>query len=224
MKRLFPVVFLFSCLIAARSFAGSATWNLNPTSSDWNTAANWTPATIPNSPADVASFGTSTIKGLTLSSAITIASSVYEPSADGFTISSAGLTSLTFAGDGIVNSSATSQSFVVDIDETNAGGLISFTNSAIITGSVNFTVAGQNRSGNPKFATVEFHDNSSAGTPASFAKQVNTSPRRVGMYSSLILQARERVSSPARVHRVEMLLAGRLLSKVALPQAMESLP
>jgi hypothetical protein len=30
-------------LLATRStaFAGSATWNLNPTSGDWNTATNW---------------------------------------------------------------------------------------------------------------------------------------------------------------------------------------
>src|SRR5215813_9479155 len=39
--------------------AGSATWNLNPTSDDWNTAANWTPATVPNQPSDTASFATS---------------------------------------------------------------------------------------------------------------------------------------------------------------------
>jgi len=30
-----------------RAYATDATWNLNPTSSDWNTAANWTPNTVP---------------------------------------------------------------------------------------------------------------------------------------------------------------------------------
>ena len=39
--------------------AGSATWNLHPTSGDWDTAANWTPATVPNGPADIATFSTS---------------------------------------------------------------------------------------------------------------------------------------------------------------------
>jgi hypothetical protein len=39
--------------------AGSATWNLNPTSNDWNTAENWTPATIPSSETDVATFAAS---------------------------------------------------------------------------------------------------------------------------------------------------------------------
>ena len=61
MKRLFPLVCLFSCLLAAQSFAGSATWNLNPTSGDWNTAENWTPNTVPNSTTDIATFGASSV-------------------------------------------------------------------------------------------------------------------------------------------------------------------
>ena len=32
-----------------------------PTSSDWYTAANWSPMSIPNGPTSVATFGTSTI-------------------------------------------------------------------------------------------------------------------------------------------------------------------
>ena len=47
-------------------FAGSATWSSNPVSSDWNTAANWTPATIPNTQADTARFGTSNLTNLTV--------------------------------------------------------------------------------------------------------------------------------------------------------------
>src|SRR5580765_477217 len=38
------------------AFAGSATWDLNPGSGDWNTATNWTPTTMPNSSADTATF------------------------------------------------------------------------------------------------------------------------------------------------------------------------
>src|ERR1041384_6080430 len=117
MKRLFPAICVLSCLIAGHSFAGSATWSSNPVSGDWNTAANWTPATVPNGSTDIASFSSSQITNLALSSPTTVAESVYDAKANGFTITSAGLTSLTFAGDGIVNPSATSQSFVVDIDE-----------------------------------------------------------------------------------------------------------
>src|SRR5213082_745795 len=46
-------------------YAGSATWNLNPTSNDWNTAQNWTPATIPSSETDVATFAVSNTTNIT---------------------------------------------------------------------------------------------------------------------------------------------------------------
>ena len=60
---------ILSCAIAltlslgalSAVYADSATWNLNPTSGDWNTANNWTPATVPNGRDDVASFSTSAI-------------------------------------------------------------------------------------------------------------------------------------------------------------------
>lgn len=40
------------------ALAGSATWSQNPSTSDWNTAANWTPNTVPNSSSEVATFST----------------------------------------------------------------------------------------------------------------------------------------------------------------------
>ncbi len=48
-----------SILAPMVAHAGSATWDLNPTSGDWNTAANWTPMTVPNGPADIATFALS---------------------------------------------------------------------------------------------------------------------------------------------------------------------
>ena len=56
-----PLVLIFS-LQTAR--AGSATWNLNPTSNDWYTAANWTPATVPNDPSDIATLDVSNVTAL----------------------------------------------------------------------------------------------------------------------------------------------------------------
>ena len=47
--------------------AGSATWNFNPTSSDWNTAANWTPDTVPNGPTDIATLATSNTTDISIS-------------------------------------------------------------------------------------------------------------------------------------------------------------
>ena len=53
-------LFLTFCLLFSDLVrAGNATWNLNPTSGDWNIAANWTPATVPNSKFDTATFGVS---------------------------------------------------------------------------------------------------------------------------------------------------------------------
>jgi hypothetical protein len=37
-------------LLPALAHAGSAQWNLNPISGDWNTAENWTPMAVPNGP------------------------------------------------------------------------------------------------------------------------------------------------------------------------------
>src|SRR5438128_10186085 len=56
---------LLSLIIAAVARAGSATWNLNPTSNDWNTAENWTPPTIPSSETDVATFAGSNTTSVT---------------------------------------------------------------------------------------------------------------------------------------------------------------
>ena len=50
---------LLLLVMNASARAGSATWNLNPTTSDRNTAANWTPTTVPNGPGDTATFAVS---------------------------------------------------------------------------------------------------------------------------------------------------------------------
>src|SRR5438552_6490742 len=56
------IIFLACCGVLVTDqmlHAGDATWKLNPVSSDWNTAQNWTPETIPNSETAVATFGVS---------------------------------------------------------------------------------------------------------------------------------------------------------------------
>ncbi len=88
--------------------AGSATWNLNPTSGDWNTAANWTPATVPNAPTDIATFATSGVTQLSLSNDISLDSLVFGPGADSFSVTTvAG--SLSLYGAGVVNNSGQTQ-------------------------------------------------------------------------------------------------------------------
>ena len=54
-------------LLSTIAQAGSATWDLDPMSGDWNTAANWTPTTVPNHPADTATFGLSNTTDVAIS-------------------------------------------------------------------------------------------------------------------------------------------------------------
>ena len=81
-------------LLSAPIYAGSATWNLNPTSGDWNTAENWTPATVPNGPLDTATFDVSEISDVLLSASVEVNSIVFNPSAGPFKINTTGLNSL----------------------------------------------------------------------------------------------------------------------------------
>src|SRR5437667_3752147 len=80
------LAFLLCALGAA--YADSATWNLNPISGDWNTAANWTPNTVPNGPSDTATFGVSNITDISLSHRIQVEAIVFSAGASPFTITS----------------------------------------------------------------------------------------------------------------------------------------
>src|ERR1044071_8100763 len=60
-------------------FAGSATWQLDPISGDWNTAANWMPNTVPNGPSDTATFATSHTTELPLSSSVDANGIAFDP-------------------------------------------------------------------------------------------------------------------------------------------------
>src|SRR5438128_3550510 len=81
-----PAALLF--LAAQRlSLAGSATWATNPTSGDWNTAANWTPNTVPNGTTDIATFGASNLTRISSQSTdIDLDSLVFNSGAPPYTI------------------------------------------------------------------------------------------------------------------------------------------
>src|SRR5689334_14013804 len=104
------------CLLMVNSSirAGSATWNLDPTSNDWYTAVNWTPATIPNGISDIASFGTSsqTVIHIPRMAQTDLAEIHFLPGASEFTIRVGFETPLIFHGAGIVNESGLAQHFV----------------------------------------------------------------------------------------------------------------
>ena len=184
MKRLFPVICVFSCLIAAHSFAGSATWNLNPTSGDWNTATNWTPNTVPNGPADVATFAISNQTSVTLvDEYVHLDRIVFDTNASPFTLTCMPFAHFEMEGAGQINNSGVDQTFVTEsIAGMLGAGAVDFYNNASAGDSsityINGTGDGESpcfmdffgsaTAGSATFMNehveMDFSDNSSAGT------------------------------------------------------------
>lgn len=139
---------LFLSLAVARLHAGSATWNLNPVSGNWNDPTNWTPAAEPNDASDTATFGLSNTTSITLSAGTRLAGMVFNPGASAFTIATAnglGISpSFNFFGAGIVNNSGVIQNFVTAGGGANNGGpgVFQFRNSATAGSMTNFTSNG----------------------------------------------------------------------------------
>src|SRR6266576_3851590 len=115
---------------ASSTFAGSATWKASPATDDWNTAANWTPRTVPNGPADTATFSRSNQTGVFIALDTEVNGIVFNPRASAFTIASEPTLTpaLTVSGPGVTNNSGIVQNFVI-----NPGGAqIFFLNSATV--------------------------------------------------------------------------------------------
>ena len=138
------------------SFAGSATWKASPATGDWFTATNWTPTTVPNGPADTATFASSNKTRPFIAFNAELNGIVFNPGASAFTIMNALGTSptLTISGAGITNNSGIVQHFVVNpgaaqilfLNSATAGSLTAFTSTGTITfgdtstaGSATFT-------------------------------------------------------------------------------------
>jgi len=161
--------------------AGSATWNLNPTSDDWNTAANWTPATVPNGPTDVATFAASSVNQVTFSALTTeVAEVIFNSAAtSSFNISVEAAKTLTISGVGVVNNSGVTQSFSIGPSLNAQEGLINFQNTAT-AGTSNVTYTAYGAAGNGSGGSgAGFFQNSTAGS-ATFIAQGATHGLDVG--------------------------------------------
>src|SRR5256886_6658323 len=92
--------------------AQDAPWSTTPGSSDFNTAGNWTPATVPTG---TAFFGASTITALTFNSGAvnSLGGFTFNAGAPAYSFTLAPASSLTFTGAGIVNNSSNAPSFFV---------------------------------------------------------------------------------------------------------------
>jgi autotransporter-associated beta strand protein len=162
------LLILIFCILSRPIFAGSATWDLNPVSGDWNTAANWTPATVPN---DTATFGFSMSTNVSISAGAQVSSIFFTSAAtSSYTITVPSNVSfpnfLAFSGVGIANNSGRTQNFIAngataDFASGARGGTISFNNSSA-AGNATFTLDG-GAVADSRSAVLFFNDTSTAG-------------------------------------------------------------
>jgi hypothetical protein len=150
-------------LLSAITEAGSAEWDLNPGSGDWNTAANWTPMMIPNGSADTATFALSNTTAVSISAntevnGITFTAAATNP----YTITVNPNLTLTISGTGITNNSGITQNFVTAVNGASNGGQIVLMNSATAGTSTTFTNNGASVNGKFGGGTI-FLDTSTAG-------------------------------------------------------------
>lgn len=157
------------CATAAVAIAGtdvsdaaSATWELNPGSGDWNTASNWTPASIPNGSADTATFDLSNTTAVSISANTEVEGIVFNANASAFTITTNPSFILTISGTGITNNSGVTQNFLNAVDGAGNQGRIYFMNSATAGSMTVYTNNGATISAVP--AITNFYDMSTAGS------------------------------------------------------------
>src|SRR5438477_801097 len=109
------VVKVISCglilLPIEEAYAGTALWDLNPGSGDWNTAANWTPATVPNGSTDTATFALSSTTNVSISANTEVNGIKFTSAASAYTITASPNLAITLSGTGITNNSGTTQTF-----------------------------------------------------------------------------------------------------------------
>src|SRR6266436_8940635 len=134
-------------LAALPARAQDATWSTAPGSSNFNTAANWTPATVPTGTAFFGASSTTSIafQAFTTTSVGTLQFNPGAP-AYSFTTENGFSTSISITGTGIVNNSSNAPTFIIGnqaniffrntstagsaIIITTAGGLTAFVDSA----------------------------------------------------------------------------------------------
>jgi autotransporter-associated beta strand protein len=154
-------------LPSAIARAGSAQWDLNPGSGDWNTAANWTPMIVPNGSADTATFDLSNTTNISISTntevnSITFTSAATTPYTISLGTSHVFPLQLNLSGAGIINNSGTMQNFVTVGGATGFPSAIIFTHSATAGSLTTF----RNMGGTAPFAgdgETVFFDTASAG-------------------------------------------------------------
>ena len=131
-------------IVAAR--AQNASWLFSPGSSDWNTAANWAPATVPTG---IATFGASNTTTITFSNNASVGTLHFKAGAPAYSFNLSDF-DLTITGTGIVNNSSNRPTFT----NTNGGGTEFLNTSTAGTATITTNIG----------ALTFFYDSSTAGT------------------------------------------------------------
>jgi autotransporter-associated beta strand protein len=157
-------VFLSAVILAFcnnAGYAGSATWNLNPGSGDWNTATNWTPNTVPGE-FDIATFDISNTTDITFSQESGVLEMLFNPGASSFNFTISHFQALTFTIVGVVNNSGVTQNFIADVDADGNAGFIIFEQHSTTSSQTVFSVKPATSAGGSN-ASMNFLDFASGG-------------------------------------------------------------
>ncbi len=164
---------ILSCALALHAQAGSATWKLDPADSNWQNAANWDPAVVPNGASDVATFGVSHQLAVVVGTDITVGQITFSPGASAYSIAAAAGKTFTFKGAGMVNNSGLTQNFNLQASAAGLYGVFIFLNSASAGGSDNLYTCEGGRKVFDFGGTIQFCGTSTAGQ-ASFVANGGT--------------------------------------------------
>lgn len=166
----FLTAVLWTTLLGFIPLTGSAqTWGSAPVSYDWNTAADWSPSTVPNGSSATATFGASSVTLLTSNNAyVSLAGMQFNSGAPSYAITING-GFFAFQGAGVADSSGATQELINNgyavfgesssTTATSAGDLV-------ISGSGSTTFTGHSTAGQASItnqAVLDFDTHATAG-------------------------------------------------------------
>ncbi len=150
--------------------AGSATWNAAPTSGSWGLATNWTPATVPSTTEDTATFQAATITTI-IDVNLNVGSIVFDPGASAYTLNRSNPYQFTMSGTGVVNNSGIMQTINVPavpqfVGDEESENLWTIAGSASAGNLVQYSVFGSSCADGKtdKSGVLDFVDTTTAGS------------------------------------------------------------
>ncbi|MCG8316549.1 MAG: hypothetical protein MI976_25330 [Pseudomonadales bacterium] len=144
----------------------TSTWKQNPTTNEWNSAANWSPEEVPMDQA-IFSVSSQTTLSFAADSNAQIGTIEFDENSTGYTFrfATAANPALTICGAGVRNHSQIQQSFIVAATSSGyKNPQLKFLNAATAGGNNMFYCAGPETAQGYGGGVICFHDSSSAGS------------------------------------------------------------